>query len=127
MWGRRRLWAAYLVGQAIAVVVWWVALVASGQVRGWFELDGGRRDVLNAYVLGDVVVLAVGSTVAATALLRSVRSAPLWTAWVAGGCAYSTLYLAAWVAFGGVGAIGLVPMAIATGATSAIAVAAARA
>jgi len=116
----------YLIAQAVAVVVWWLALVLSSEFRGWFELDEGRRDVLNAFVLGDVVVLAGGSMVAAVALLRQVRSAPLWVAWVAGGCAYSTLSLAAWVAFGGVGAVGLVPMLVATSVTSAIAVDAGR-
>ena len=114
--------AAYLIGQALAVVVWWLGLVLSERVRGWFELDDGRHRVLSAFVLGDVVVLAVGSIVAALALLRQARSASQWVAGVAGGCTYSTLYLAAWVALGGDGAIGLVPMVAATVATSVIAV-----
>ena len=122
MWDRHRLGAAYLLGQAGAVVVWWLALVGSPTVRGWFELDEGRRDVLSAFVLGDLVVLAIGSVVAGMALLRRARWATTAVAWVAGGCAYSTLYLAAWVALGGRGAIGLVPMVAATAATTFIAV-----
>lgn len=119
---RRTLGVAYLLVQAGAVVVWWAGLVLSPTIRDWFELDGGRRDVLNAFVLGDVVVLAAGSVVGAVGLLRDERWAAAVVAAVAGGCAYSTLYLAAWVGLGGAGAIGLVPMVAATGATAAIAV-----
>lgn len=122
MGDRRTAEVAYLVVQAVAVVAWWVGLVVSPSLRDWFELDGGRRDVLNAFVLGDLVVLAVGSAAAAVALQRGERWAGAIVAAVAGGCLYSTLYLAAWVGLGGVGAVGLVPMVAATVATSAIAV-----
>lgn len=112
----------YLFVQAAAVVVWWAGLVASPTVRDWFEMDDGRRDVLSAFVLADLVVLAAGSAGAAVGLLRGERWAGAVVAAVAGGCAYSTLYLATWVGLGGVGAIGLVPMVAATVATAAIAV-----
>lgn len=108
--------------QAAAVAGWWLALVISPRVRGWFELDAARRDVLSAFVVGDVLVLLAGSTVAAVGLLREARWAPSWVAGVAGGAAYATLLLAGWVAFGGSGAVGLVPMIAATGATALIAV-----
>ena len=113
---------AYLTAQAAAVIAWWLALLVSPRVRGWFELDAGRRDVLSAFVVGDVVVLAVGSALAAVALGRDLPWARSCVAWVAGGCAYSTLYLAAWVGLGGRGAVGLLPMVAATLATTAIAV-----
>jgi hypothetical protein len=118
---RRHLAAAYLLVQAAAVPVWWLALARSPRVRGWFELDTGRHDVLSAFVVGDLVILLAGSIASAVALLRKADWAARSVAWVAGGSAYATLYLAAWVALGGRGAAGLVPMFGATMATSVIA------
>lgn len=119
---RRKVAVIYLVAQAAAVFGWWVALLTSPTVRGWFELDTGRRDVLSAFVVADLVVLLAGSTVAAAGLLRSARWASRAVAGVAGGSAYATLWLAGWVALGGRGAVGLVPMLVATAATTALAV-----
>jgi hypothetical protein len=123
----RRLAAGYLGLQAAAVVGWWLGLALSPRVREWFEMDPGRRDVLTAFGAGDAVVLGLGSVVAAVGLRRSARWAASVTAFVAGGSAYATLLLAAWVALGGRGAIGLAPMLAATAASLAAALVARRA
>lgn len=121
MGDRRRLAAGYLGLQAAAVVVWWLALALSPRVREWFEMDPDRRDVLTAFGAGDAVVLGLGSALAAAGMVRPARWAAPVAAFVAGGCAYATLLLAAWVALGGRGAIGLVPMVAATAASVAAA------
>lgn len=127
MGDRRRLAAGYLGLQAAAVVVWWLGLALSPTVRGWFEMDPDRPDVLTAFVAGDAVVLGPGSALAAAGLVRRSRWAAPVAAFVAGGCAYATLLLAAWVALGGRGTIGLVPMVAATAASVTVALVAARA
>jgi hypothetical protein len=121
MSGRRQLAATYLLVQAAAVPLWWLALALSPRVRGWFEVDTERHDVLSAFVVGDLVILLAGSIASAVGLLREADWATRSVAWVAGGSAYATLYLAAWVALGGHGAAGLAPMVGATLATSVIA------
>lgn len=121
MGDRRRVAAGYLGLQAAVVAAWWAALALSEPVRDWFEMDPGRRDLLTAFVAGDAVVLGLGSLAAAVGLARDSRWAGPVTAFVAGGAAYATLLLAAWVALGGRGAIGLVPMLVATAASATVA------
>jgi hypothetical protein len=118
----RRLSVAYMALQAGMALGWWVALVVSDRVRGWFELDAGEHDVLSAFVLADLLVIVAGSAVAALALARSWSWASSCVAWVAGGVAYATLYLAMWTILGGHGAAGLAPMAGATVLTSGVAI-----
>lgn len=110
--------AAYLVVQAAATVVWWALITASPAIRQRFELAADRPEVLDAFMAGDAVLLVAGSILAAIATKRRTRSAAALTALVAGGSAYSTLYLAAWVAFGGHGSLGLVLMTLATAANA---------
>jgi hypothetical protein len=121
-----RLASAYLCAQSTACVVWWLALAGSATVRSWFEMDAARREVLSSFVTADVAVLVVGSAVAASLLRRGHPRAWLMVAAVAGGLLYATLVLAAWVGFGGSGAIGLVPMGAAAAITISVAVRVAR-
>jgi hypothetical protein len=124
--GRRRFAAGYLGLQAAAVVGWWAALALSPRVRDWFEMDPARPDVLTAFAAGDAVVLGAGSLAAAVGLVRGAGWAASVAAFVAGGAACATLLLAAWVALGGRGAVGLAPMGAATAASLAVMSAAAR-
>jgi hypothetical protein len=93
---------------AVAVPAWWLAMAAWPAVRGRFELDPTNRDVLDAYLPGDLVVLAGGAVVAAVARHRIVAAV------VAGAWAASTLTLAGWVLRGGHGWMGLPPMVAGT-------------
>ena len=104
-------------------MAWWIGLQMSTAFRGWFELDPGHERVLDAFLVADLVVFVGGSLVTAVALARRSASAGLAAAVTAGGAAYATLYLAAWVVGGGHGWIGLVPMTVATVVTLTIAVA----
>jgi hypothetical protein len=110
----RRLAVPYLVVQAAAVPAWWLAMAAWPSVRGRFELDPGNPDVLDAFLLGDLVLLAAGSAVAAAVLGRN----RVVGAVVAGGWAASTLTLAGWVLAGGHGWLGLPPMIVGTALTA---------
>ncbi len=112
----------YLGGQAVLVVAWWVGLSVSSDFRELFELDRSSMRPLDAFVVADAVVLAVGSLAGAVLAARSSRWAAPVVALVAGGSAYATLYLAAWVQQGGAGAFGLLPMTAATLATAFVAV-----
>ena len=119
---RDRLSAGYLAAQAVAVVVWWSALGISSSIRRPFELDSANRDVLNAFILGDVLILFAGSSLAAVATWRQWARRRALVAWVAGGVGYATLTLVAWIALGGRGGAGLVLMAASTVMTTGIAV-----
>lgn len=111
----------YLVVQAVAAFVWWAALLVAPAVRARFELDRVDHRVLSAFVVGDLVVIVGGSLLGAAG---ARRTAP-WTfgavATTAGATGYATLYLAAWVAQGGSGWLGLVAMIPATFITASIA------
>lgn len=123
----RRLDVAALGTCAALTVLWWVALVVSPEVRSWFELDAARRDALNAFLLADFIVAIGGAGLAAVAVSRRWRWAPVFVAWTAGGWAYVTLYLVGWVAFGGGGAAGIPPMLAGTAVITAVAFRQARA
>ncbi|OWY62748.1 hypothetical protein B7486_56770 [cyanobacterium TDX16] len=110
----RRAAAGVLGGLAGLVLLWWVALATSPTVRSWFELDPRRRDVLSAFVLADLVVVAGGSAASAVLVLRDHPRAGVVVAGTAGGWAYATLVLVAWTVLGGDGAVGVVPMLVAT-------------
>lgn len=112
----------YLVAQAVLVALWWLGLVVSADFRELFELDLSSDRPLDAFVVGDALVLVVGSLLGAVLAARSSRWAALVAAVVAGAGAYATLYLAAWVVRGGRGAVGLVPMTMATAASAVVAV-----
>ena len=116
-----RLATAYLAVQALLTGAWWLSLATSATVRERFELDPADGAVLDAFLLPDLLVLVVGSVAGATAIARGSSWAPRVVAFTAGGCAYATLFLVLWVAGGGDGWVGIVPMALATVVTAAIA------
>ena len=117
----RRTSVAYLAAQAVTIPMWWLSMAAWPSVRGRFELDAGRRAVLDSFLLADLVLLVAGSAFAAWATARGDRRAPVVVAAVAGASASATLYLVAWVLDGGHGWSGIPPMVAATVVTAAIA------
>lgn len=114
--------AVYLSGQAVLVVAWWVALAVSPALRDRFEMSSDLRDVLNALLVADIVVLAMGSALCAWLVVRRSELALAALAFVAGGFAYSTLHLTLWVSSGHDGWLGLIPMWMATAITAALAI-----
>lgn len=114
--------AAYLVTQAMLGVVWWVLLATSPTVRSWFELLPHRTSALDSFLLADLAVFVGGSVASGWLLWRASRWASLMTACTAGGLAYATLCLVAWVVFEGSPVAGVAPMVVATAATGWIAV-----
>jgi polyisoprenoid-binding protein YceI len=112
-----QLYGGYLIVQAVLGIVFWVALMGSPAVRSWFELMPERREVMDAFVLADVAVVVAGSGLGAWALWTGRRWAVPVVAFTAGGVVYPTLYLVAWTAAAGTGALCLaimVPVAILT-------------
>ncbi len=93
----------YLSAQTVLGLLWWLSLATSPAVRGWFELDPGSPEVMDAFVFADVIVVVVGSGLSAWGLATGRRwtTALLW--FTAGGIVYPTLYLFGWVAFTGNG------------------------
>ena len=106
--------ALYFGGHAVVDLAWWLAVKNIGWFRGWFELDPARPEVLDAFLVPDLVILAAASAVAAVALWREWRSAVVLAAVVTGGSAYATLYLAGWVILGGHGWMGVAAMSVET-------------
>jgi hypothetical protein len=106
----QRVFAAFLVAQAVVGLAWWTALVVSPTARSWFELWPERPEMLDSLLLADLLVIVAGSLVGAWGIERETRWAVPVVAFVAGGLLYVTLYLMAWVALTGVGALCFVIM-----------------
>jgi hypothetical protein len=109
-WGSQQVEAGVLVAAGAAVLAWWVALATSPRVRRWFELDDDTPEVLSAFVIADLLVVAVGAIVAGTAVARSWPRRVLLVGITFGGWAYVTLYVLGWVVLGGDGLLDLVLM-----------------
>ena len=91
--GRRA--ATYLVVQAVAVLVWWVAVIGSRTAREWFFPYGGLDPAFAAFLLPDLVLVVGGSLVVARHRFRG-STAPLASGILLGAVGYGTLYTAAW-------------------------------
>jgi hypothetical protein len=115
--------ALYFGGHALVDLAWWAIVLSVGSIRGLFELDPTRHEVLNGFFLPDMVLLSIVSLIAAVALLRQWRGAIVMAAVTTGGNAYAALYLAGWVIRGGHGWIGVVAMTIEAGIMVALVIA----
>jgi hypothetical protein len=113
--------SAYLVAQGVLGALWWVALFTVPAVRSRFELMADRPSGLDAYLLADLALFVGGSVAAAAAIWRRSPWATVVASFTAGAVAYATLHLLGWVVLEGTAAIGLVPMAAALVASTAIA------
>jgi len=109
-----RLAALYFGAHAILDVAWWAVVLTIDPIRGFFELDPATPRSLNAFIVGDAVILFVLSALASAAITRRSRYAIALASVVTGGSAYVALYLAGWVVLGGHGWIGIVAMTIET-------------
>ena len=92
-----RVFAAYLVVQAVVGLAFWVGLAASEEVRELFELAPERRSVTTAWLLADLLVGVLGSAVGAYALWKDRGWALPVIAFTTGGIVYPTLMLVLWV------------------------------
>ena len=110
----QRIAALYFGGHALVDLAWWLGVKNVAQFRGWFELDPGRPEVLDAFLMPDLVILGALSAIAAVALARNWRVAAILAGVVTGGSAYATLYLAGWVTLGGHGWMGVAAMSVET-------------
>lgn len=88
-----RKWAiGYYALQGFGVAVWWLTMYLAPETSDLFRLETGSFVSLNAFWLGDLLLIAPGSIVAATLLyLRSTYALPV--AWlVTGAIAQATFY-----------------------------------
>lgn len=92
-----RVFAAYLVVQAVVGVAFWVGLAVSEDVRELFELVPEVRSVTSAWLLADLVVGVLGSALGAYALWTGARWALPVIAFTTGGIVYPTVMLVSWV------------------------------
>jgi hypothetical protein len=92
-----RVFALYLVVQAVVGLAFWVGLAASEDIRELFELAPERRSVTTAWLLADLVVGVLGSAAGAYALWRDRSWALPVIAFTTGGIVYPTLMLVLWV------------------------------
>ena len=107
----QRTAGVYLLLQAAAVLTWWVAVVGSRTVRGWFFPYGGLDPAFAAFLLPDLAFLVAGSLVVARARLRGV-TAPRASGILLGAMGYATLYTAGWTLALRAPPAGLVSMAV---------------
>jgi hypothetical protein len=108
--GNERLYAGYLIVQAVCGVVLWLIFAGVPTVRGWFELAADRHAVMDAFVFADLVVVVLGSGLSAWAIAARKSWAVPIVAFTAGAILYPTLYLIGWVSFKGTGALCLAIM-----------------
>lgn len=108
--------AGYLALQGLAVAVWWLLIALLPAVRAAFR-PAPEPQVLDAYLLPDLVLLAAGSLLAGWLVLRASAWAAPTTAVVLGSMAYATLHLTAWSARSGHGWPGVALMGLAVLAT----------
>jgi hypothetical protein len=116
-----RVYAGYLILQAVTGVALWVTWATSSTVRGWFELMPERHAVMDAFVFADLGLAVVGSALAAWAVGWGKSWAVPVVAFTAGTVMYPTLYLIDWVAMTGSGSLCLAVMVPAATLTSWIA------
>lgn len=108
--------AAYLVGQAAAVFLWWVAVIAWRPARAWFFPYGGLDPAFVAFLLPDLVFIVGGSLVVARRKVRG-DAATRASAILLGALGYATLYTLVWTVLLGAppaGAVAMVVLAIGT-------------
>jgi hypothetical protein len=87
--------AGYLVVQALAVLLWWVAVFLSGRIRTWFFPYGGLDPAFAAFVLPDLVFVVGGSLFVARQRLRGI-AAPRASGVLLGAVGYATLFTLGW-------------------------------
>jgi len=66
----RRLAVGYFVAQGLGVLAWWVLLFSVPDTRRLFTAAGAPDSVLLAFVLGDVVLVGLGSIGVAAGISR---------------------------------------------------------
>jgi len=104
-----RAFAGYLAVQAAAGIAFWVILGSVPAAREWLELMPEKREVTDAFLFADAIVI-VSSAVSAWAVIGRRSWAVPMVAFTAGGLVYPTLFLVCWVAFTGDGAMTLAVM-----------------
>ena len=92
-----RVFAAYLVVQAVVGLAFWVGLAVSDEVRELFELVPEIPSVTDAWLFSDLVVGVLGSALGAYALWVDARWALPVVAFTTGGIVYPTVMLVTWV------------------------------
>ena len=92
-----RVFATYLVVQAVVGLAFWVGLAVSDEVRKLFELVPEVRSVTSTWLFADLVVGVLGSALGAYALWADARWALPVVAFTTGGIVYPTIMLATWV------------------------------
>jgi len=108
--------AAYLVVQALAVFVWWVAVMGWRTPREWFFPYGGLDPAFAAFLVPDLVFLVGGSLVVARRKALG-EATPRASAILLGAIGYAALYTVVWTVLlkaPPAGAVAMVLLAIGT-------------
>lgn len=105
---------AYYLLQGLAVVGWWVLIIGSPDLRGWFQLEANSQTSLWAYWLPDLLLIGPGSFAGAALIYFRNRfaTAGLWL--VTGAVTYATLHTLATAMMTGRGWLGVALMLPAT-------------
>jgi protein-S-isoprenylcysteine O-methyltransferase Ste14 len=102
--------AVYFALQGIAVVVWWILLFGVPASRKHFRLETDSETSLLAFWMADLLLLGVGSIIAAVFCFRDSRHASTGSWFVTGAISYATLYCLAFAFLNDTGWLGVMLM-----------------
>ncbi|MFN3190925.1 MAG: methyltransferase family protein [Aureliella sp.] len=71
----RKLVALYFVGQALAILLWWIVIFLSNSIAATFQPTDWPLEVLFAFAIPDLLMLGGGSAVAAYSVYLGMESA----------------------------------------------------
>jgi len=88
----RRTAAHYYLLQGLAVIAWWILLIAYPSSRGWFQLEAHSQLSLFAFLLPDALMIAAGSLIAAYLIFSRSQFGSAATWLLTGAVSYAMLY-----------------------------------
>lgn len=106
----RRVYAGYLVLQAVTGIALWAFLESLPELRELVELVPEHREVTDSFVLADLFLGVIGSALSAWALWSNRSWATPALAFTTAALLYPTCYLFIWVSLVGTGSVALAVM-----------------
>lgn len=102
--------AVYFTVQGIAVISWWLLLFFVSDSRKYFQLEVASQVSLLAFWLADLLLLGIGSLLAAGLCLKDNANKAIALWFVTGAISYATFYCLAFALFTDAGWLGVTLM-----------------
>jgi protein-S-isoprenylcysteine O-methyltransferase Ste14 len=101
--------AIYFAFQGVAVLLWWILLIAVPSSRKYFQM-GDSENILLAFWLPDLFLLAFGSLILSWLIFTNHKFMPIVLWFVVGTISYATFYCLAFAWMTDTGWLGVVAM-----------------